>query len=398
MGNEQSISAMRGFDSFEIRLGDHLRGERATLGKSLLDVQRDLRIKAAYVAAIENCDPDVFPNKGFIAGYVRSYARYLGLDGDEVFARFSAESGFDGVNASLTPKKRVPGQKMLSGPMRVDRDDPLFRTVIANRQMQGGGLSEVSFSALGSFVVLIGLVSGLAYGGYLVLADIQRVEMEPVAQRPAHLSDMVDIVAPGLGTETVMLDPAGDDMAPPADIDIARLYQPRELEIPVLSSRDGPIVDIDPDQGRPRLVMASGAAADAPDLVPDPALAAAAEAATLVVREEPVNPGIRVVAQRPAWVRIYLSDGTIIFEKILETGEAYVLPKDLDMPMLRAGNAGSVFLALDQTLYGPVGSGTGVAKNISLLPGDVSGAFTEVAEVPDALRGSVAAVAAELEQ
>ena len=45
-----------GFDDFELRLGDVMRGERATLGKSLLDVQRELKIKAAYIAAIENCD------------------------------------------------------------------------------------------------------------------------------------------------------------------------------------------------------------------------------------------------------------------------------------------------------------------------------------------------------
>ena len=31
----------KGFDAFETRLGDLMRGERATLGKSLLDVQRE---------------------------------------------------------------------------------------------------------------------------------------------------------------------------------------------------------------------------------------------------------------------------------------------------------------------------------------------------------------------
>ena len=73
-----------------------LRGERATLGKTLLDIQRDLRIKAAYIAAIEDAKPEVFPNPSFIAGYVRSYARYLSLDPDEVFRRFCQESGFVG--------------------------------------------------------------------------------------------------------------------------------------------------------------------------------------------------------------------------------------------------------------------------------------------------------------
>ena len=56
----------RGFDAYDLRLGDLMRGERATLGKSLLDVQRELRIKASYIAAIENSDPDAFDTPGFI--------------------------------------------------------------------------------------------------------------------------------------------------------------------------------------------------------------------------------------------------------------------------------------------------------------------------------------------
>ena len=86
------------FDGFEMRLGDMMRGERATMGKSLLDVQRELRIRASYVAAIENCDPAVFPNPSFIAGYVRSYARYLGMDPDWTFHRFCEESGFQPIH------------------------------------------------------------------------------------------------------------------------------------------------------------------------------------------------------------------------------------------------------------------------------------------------------------
>eukprot|EP00581_Thalassiosira_minuscula_P034485 CAMPEP_0184465012 /NCGR_PEP_ID=MMETSP0740-20130409/59883_1 /TAXON_ID=385413 /ORGANISM="Thalassiosira miniscula, Strain CCMP1093" /LENGTH=81 /DNA_ID=CAMNT_0026839695 /DNA_START=272 /DNA_END=514 /DNA_ORIENTATION=+ len=62
----------KGFDDFELKLGDVMRGERATMGKSLLDVQRELRIKASYIAAIENSDPSAFDTPGFIAGYVRS--------------------------------------------------------------------------------------------------------------------------------------------------------------------------------------------------------------------------------------------------------------------------------------------------------------------------------------
>ena len=86
--------SLKSYDTYKVVLGDELRGERATIGKSLLDVQRDLRIKAVYIAAIENCDIEAFPNKGYIAGYVRSYARYLKLDPEKVFERFCLESNF----------------------------------------------------------------------------------------------------------------------------------------------------------------------------------------------------------------------------------------------------------------------------------------------------------------
>ena len=77
MGTMVHNPGARGYGPYEYALGDELRGERATLGKTLLDIQRDLRIKAAYIAAIEDAKPEVFPNPSFIAGYVRSYARYL---------------------------------------------------------------------------------------------------------------------------------------------------------------------------------------------------------------------------------------------------------------------------------------------------------------------------------
>src|SRR5690606_3642986 len=91
---EGEVQAAPGFDDFELRLGDVMRGERATLGKSLLDVQRELRIRASYIAAIENCDISAFETPSFISGYVRSYARYLGMDADWTFRRFCEESGF----------------------------------------------------------------------------------------------------------------------------------------------------------------------------------------------------------------------------------------------------------------------------------------------------------------
>ena len=105
----------KGFDDYELRLGDIMRGERATMAKSLLDVQRELKIKASYIAAIENCDVTAFETPGFVAGYVRSYARYLGMDPEVTFRRFCEEADFTvahGMSAAASgPVKARPWRR-----------------------------------------------------------------------------------------------------------------------------------------------------------------------------------------------------------------------------------------------------------------------------------------------
>jgi cytoskeletal protein RodZ len=96
-----------GYEMFDVPLGDLMRGERATLGKSLLDVERELRIRATYIAAIENGDIGAFQSAGFIAGYVRSYARYLGMDPERIASSGSAtKPGFAACMAGRSRARR----------------------------------------------------------------------------------------------------------------------------------------------------------------------------------------------------------------------------------------------------------------------------------------------------
>ena len=118
---------LKGFDDFEVTLGDAMRGERATRGKSLMDVQHDLRIKAAYIAGVEDCDPSVFDTPGFIAGYVRSYAKYLGMDPDAAFDMFCNESGFEsihGMSARALPTRLSREERLAASNTRVGPPGP----------------------------------------------------------------------------------------------------------------------------------------------------------------------------------------------------------------------------------------------------------------------------------
>ena len=112
------------YDAMDASLGDILRGERATAGKSLLDVERDLKIKASYIAAIENGDLSAFSSPGFIAGYVRSYARYLNLDPEWTFGRFQRESGFYGVHGFSAKQAEAAKRRLADAPSkRIDPND-----------------------------------------------------------------------------------------------------------------------------------------------------------------------------------------------------------------------------------------------------------------------------------
>ncbi|WP_180957735.1 helix-turn-helix domain-containing protein [Neptunicoccus cionae] len=346
----------RGFDTFEVTLGDQMRGERATLGKSLLDVQRDLRIKATYISAIENCDPSVFQTQGFIAGYVRSYARYLEMDPDECFVRFCEESGFNGVHSELKPNSLAnKSAALLHTPVRPATADPIARPRIPMTPPSASFLSNISPSALGSVLVLALLVGGLGYGSWAVLQEVQRVQFVPVNQTPGVTSEVATLpIEPTSQRDNVVaLNPTSDFQTSNLD----QLYRPTELEVPQMVARDAPISSFN--------AGSLGAYADLQtrDVHP-PVVEQVEEAAPRVVAEGP--PPVDVVALKPAWIRVYFDDGSVLFEKILDAGERYRIPSDVDGAKLRAGNAGAVFVMVGDNTYGPVGNRGGVVRDVAL--------------------------------
>ena len=63
-------------------LGEHLRAVREHQDLSLLQLAELTRVRKVYLAAIEANDLEPLPSRPFAVGYVRTYARALGLDGD----------------------------------------------------------------------------------------------------------------------------------------------------------------------------------------------------------------------------------------------------------------------------------------------------------------------------
>ncbi len=361
----------RGFDSYPLALGDVLRGERATLGKTLIDVQNDLKIGVRYISAIEDGDLTVFETKGFIAGYVRSYARYLNLDGDKAYKQFCQETGFDGLNKDIahreTPSQNQRQQRILPG---VAANNPNVTTKGPMALRSQSWYEKVSLSAVGSLMVLIMLVIGLGYGGWQVLQEVQKVQFAPVNETPGVASD-VSVLSAGSNPSDispVLNQTASGSFTSGATLTLDQLYRPQEFDTPTVISRDGPIVQIDPET--------LGTFAPAPIIVETPVVDIVEAPPVAVVETGP--PTIDIVATRPAWVRVYLPDNSVLFEKILNSGQRYRIPVDLHNPLLKAGNSGSVYLMVGDKSYGPVGSSGGVARKISLVQGDIETRFQEV--------------------
>jgi cytoskeletal protein RodZ len=353
----------KGFDDFDLRLGDLMRGERATLGKSLLDVQRELKIKATYIAAIENADVSAFETQGFVAGYVRSYARYLGMNPDEAFARFCKEANFEvahGMSAAASPAGLTAARNRAIPEYRDPFTDPNATFVPRAESL----FARVEPGAVGSIAVLVALIGALGYGGWSVLQEVQRVQLAPVEQAPSVVAEIDPLgnlkgeaplvrsaPEPAIEGEAVAEAEGGTS----TDL-MDRLYRPQALDVPVLTSRDGPIAAIDPRLAGTTALSPGGDALATVDPAADTAVQVVADGA----------PVVELLAVRPSWVRVSAADGTVLFEKILDAGERYVVPQLEAAAVLRSGNSGSVYFAVNGKTYGPAAPGAQVVKNVAL--------------------------------
>jgi hypothetical protein len=371
---EEQRASPRGFDDYELKLGDLLRGERATLGKSLIDVQRELHIRAAYIAAIENGDLSVFETQSFVAGFVRSYARYLGMDPEWVYSRFCEENdfavqhGMAGFHANKsqprTPDIREP---VLAGMGLLPDPDPFWR--------------RIEPGALGSVAVRIALIAGLGFAGWTVLREVQRVQVAPADIVPNVVSDFNPLAdETSLASTLIDTDPLDAPMlgrrAAAAEGHV-RVARPQALDVPVMVPRDGPIAAIqraEPEVREPATIRTDLAIAEA---LADVEIESDADVASLPRVHDAGPPTVELLAVRPAWVRVRAADGSVVFERILDAGETFTVPQTEQPPTLHAGNSGSVYFLIGGEPHGPAAPGANVVRDVALSPTALTERFAE---------------------
>ena len=70
-------------------LGHILREARETKGLTLAEAQEETRINSKYLAALENGEYDKLPTPVHVRGFLRNYARFLGLDSQPLLERYA---------------------------------------------------------------------------------------------------------------------------------------------------------------------------------------------------------------------------------------------------------------------------------------------------------------------
>jgi len=96
---------------FEI--GNSLREARVRQGLDYPEVELATKIRVKYIRALEQEDFDVLPGDTYIRGFLRTYADYLGLDGqvyvEEYASRFAPDRREEGPQERIRRRRRDRG-------------------------------------------------------------------------------------------------------------------------------------------------------------------------------------------------------------------------------------------------------------------------------------------------
>ena len=415
---------VNGFDSYTLLLGEELRGERATLGKSLLQVQKDLKIKAAYISAIENCDIDAFPNKGFIAGYVRSYARYLNLNAEETYERFCAESGFSSYDGArkldCTNLYKNKGLKNYNIETHLD-----WKPSSVGLQESNSSPFNKSYMLFVPFLLGFLMFFGVGFGVWKVLIDIQKLKIVPADNLPIIMSEM-NIQPLGSINENKINQYQFTNKR--MDAKENKVSDNGKIEAPQVFYRDGPIVNLQLEDigvlganstkinrrlpnisvsGNSIKVVSTrifdygvvpefGGSSSLDDinyrgLKKNMAVAQGQQASKLPISSDfldvdqevenfPRNKNLvenksgatlNIFAVSPSWIRIKDEGKRVVVEKILKAGEVLEIKANWLNGNLRAGNAKDLFFSLNGVTYGPVSDKRDVIKNFRIDPQNI---------------------------
>lgn len=301
-------------------VGAELRAAREALGQDIDDVSGALKIRANHLDAIENGRFGDLPGQTYAIGFVRTYAKYLGLDAPDVVRRF---------------KDEVVGLE--------EHPELVFRAPERDARMPFAVVAVVS---------LLLAVAIYALWFYVIREPepdpLSAIDAPPSAVAGApEASETVDTAAPS--EQTAALADTPQPVAPLEDDTASGTAAEPEED----SAVDG--VFETTAAGEPELVVEDDPGPDVPPQANGPVEEAVASAPQAIV--------IRAVDD--SWIEIRADDGEIMFSRVLGAGETYAVPDRSDLSMV-TGNAGAIQVTVNGTPVPSLGEEGVVRRDIEL--------------------------------
>ena len=92
-------------------LGQYLLRERRMREIGLEEITACTRIRKVHLQALEGDKHDGLPARPFVLGFLRAYAQYVGLDGEDLVTRYLFQLQNDPQSASQTASQQAPLQR-----------------------------------------------------------------------------------------------------------------------------------------------------------------------------------------------------------------------------------------------------------------------------------------------
>ncbi len=305
-GERQALTAQGSDGLDEARVvGAELAAARERLGWSLPDIAAHLRIRLPFLEAMEQGRLDRLPGNAYAMGFVRTYAKSLGLEPDDIARRFRPEV----KQAARKPELAFPAP-------------------VPERGVPAGA------------VVLLGAT--LAIGAYIgwYRASGEKPGAEPVRPVPERLAELV--APPPMPSATAPM--SGLPPVPGA---------------PMTAGPAAPTLT-----PMPAIPPSSAAAAVVPGAVPTTLPGTASTGATA---QGALPDGTRIVlrARAEAWIQVRDRQGQVLLNRVLRQGETWPVPPKLSL-LLTTGNAGGTELLVDGAPTAALGADGAVRRDMAL--------------------------------
>jgi hypothetical protein len=99
-------------------IGDSLREARTRRGLSAADVQKGIRIRERYLTALEEEHWDLLPGEAYTKGFLRTYAEFLGLDGNLYIDEYNTRISHADEDRPIVPQSLVAARRTRRGLLR----------------------------------------------------------------------------------------------------------------------------------------------------------------------------------------------------------------------------------------------------------------------------------------